>query len=227
MSLHLKLSAVAEYFLVSMRKERVMDSSLIHSLARESGRSIDFTVVWSKFIVVQAKQRIRRFFLQLNAWPHHFHFFSLSFPPTASSASLPADSKLMCVFISNAKGEELSRSLSRMNESIDIRITISPNTTFYCRYSNVNRTSVLFVSVSFILLMFISLTWLIVYYVQRFRDLQAKDILTVSTFISMVILASSCVTINLVSFFFLSVWLHLFLRDVCVSQQRKLWRRSR
>ncbi|KAL1460083.1 hypothetical protein WDU94_012022 [Cyamophila willieti] len=37
------------------------------------------------------------------------------------------------------------------------------------------RTSVLFVSISFIVLMIISLAWLIFYYVQRFRYIHAKD----------------------------------------------------
>jgi hypothetical protein len=37
------------------------------------------------------------------------------------------------------------------------------------------RTSVLFVSVSFIILMIISLAWLVFYYVQRFRYIHAKD----------------------------------------------------
>ncbi|KAL1129590.1 hypothetical protein AAG570_012535 [Ranatra chinensis] len=42
-------------------------------------------------------------------------------------------------------------------------------------YSNVNRTSVLFVSISFVILMVISLAWLVFYYIQRFRYLHAKD----------------------------------------------------
>ena len=37
------------------------------------------------------------------------------------------------------------------------------------------RTSVLFVSVSFMILMLISLAWLVFYYIQRFRYIQAKD----------------------------------------------------
>ncbi|XP_021928938.1 protein goliath isoform X2 [Zootermopsis nevadensis] len=41
--------------------------------------------------------------------------------------------------------------------------------------SNINRTSVLFVSFSFIVLMIISLAWLAFYYVQRFRYVHAKD----------------------------------------------------
>lgn len=41
--------------------------------------------------------------------------------------------------------------------------------------NSINRTSVLFVSVSFIVLMIISLAWLVFYYVQRFRYIHAKD----------------------------------------------------
>ncbi|KAE9531321.1 hypothetical protein AGLY_010527, partial [Aphis glycines] len=37
------------------------------------------------------------------------------------------------------------------------------------------RTSVLFVSISFIVLMVISLAWLVFYYIQRFRYIHAKD----------------------------------------------------
>ncbi|KAK7871610.1 hypothetical protein R5R35_001800 [Gryllus longicercus] len=43
--------------------------------------------------------------------------------------------------------------------------------TFHC----VHLTSVLFVSISFIVLMMISLAWLVFYYVQRFRYIHAKD----------------------------------------------------
>ncbi|XP_040572053.1 E3 ubiquitin-protein ligase goliath [Lepeophtheirus salmonis] len=42
-------------------------------------------------------------------------------------------------------------------------------------FSVEKRTSVLFVSISFIVLMIISLAWLIFYYVQRFRYMHAKD----------------------------------------------------
>ncbi|KAL3309767.1 hypothetical protein Ciccas_011683 [Cichlidogyrus casuarinus] len=41
--------------------------------------------------------------------------------------------------------------------------------------SMVSRNSVLFVAVSFILLMIISLTWLVFYYVQRFRYIHSKE----------------------------------------------------
>lgn len=43
------------------------------------------------------------------------------------------------------------------------------------------RTSVLFVSITFIILIIISLAWLIFYYVQRFRYSHARERFTVST----------------------------------------------
>lgn len=45
---------------------------------------------------------------------------------------------------------------------------------------NISKTSVLFVSISFIVLMIISLAWLVFYYIQRFRYAHAKERLSVS-----------------------------------------------
>uniref|UniRef100_A0A0N5A9D5 RING-type domain-containing protein n=1 Tax=Syphacia muris TaxID=451379 RepID=A0A0N5A9D5_9BILA len=42
-------------------------------------------------------------------------------------------------------------------------------------FRSFSKTSVLFVSVSFIVLMVVSLAWLIIYYIQRFRYANAKD----------------------------------------------------
>ena len=84
---------------------------------------------------------------------------------------------MISVFITKSKGEEV---LNRMQNGTRVfaQVTVGPHSTF--RYANINRTSVLFVSVSFIILMIISLAWLIFYYIQRFRYIQAKDILAVS-----------------------------------------------
>uniref|UniRef100_A0A1B6DHR0 RING-type domain-containing protein n=1 Tax=Clastoptera arizonana TaxID=38151 RepID=A0A1B6DHR0_9HEMI len=69
------------------------------------------------------------------------------------------------------KGQELARLLDNGTEIIT-NISIGNN----CRVSyNINRTSVLFVSISFIVLMIISLAWLVFYYIQRFRYIHAKD----------------------------------------------------
>ncbi|XP_069131150.1 RING finger protein 150-like [Argopecten irradians] len=46
---------------------------------------------------------------------------------------------------------------------------------------NISKTSVLFVSISFIVLMIISLAWLVFYYIQRFRYAHAKERLTVKS----------------------------------------------
>ncbi|XP_018007671.1 uncharacterized protein LOC108665430 [Hyalella azteca] len=54
-------------------------------------------------------------------------------------------------------------------------IYVSLRRTHHNYAANINRTSVLFVSVSFILLMIVSLAWLVFYYVQRFRYINAKD----------------------------------------------------
>lgn len=84
---------------------------------------------------------------------------------------LDTDRAITAVFTFKWLGDQMARLIDEGNE---LNATISEG-----RYSkvvtNINRTSVLFVSVSFIVLMIISLVWLIFYYVQRFRYLQTKD----------------------------------------------------
>ncbi|ETN64711.1 hypothetical protein AND_003537 [Anopheles darlingi] len=57
----------------------------------------------------------------------------------------------------------------------EVMMNISEGSRQFRPLGNINRTSVLFVSISFIVLMIISLVWLVFYYVQRFRYLQTKD----------------------------------------------------
>lgn len=79
---------------------------------------------------------------------------------------------ISCVYINRQRGEELARLLENGTRVI-LGITVG---TFVSKpYTNINRTSVLFVSISFIVLMIISLAWLVFYYVQRFRYIHAKD----------------------------------------------------
>uniref|UniRef100_A0A8D8S394 Protein goliath n=3 Tax=Cacopsylla melanoneura TaxID=428564 RepID=A0A8D8S394_9HEMI len=84
----------------------------------------------------------------------------------------PQSRNMSAVFTYKWKGEELARLLDNGTRII-AKITIAS----HCNrpYTNINRTSVLFVSISFIVLMIISLAWLIFYYVQRFRYIHAKD----------------------------------------------------
>ncbi|XP_013416608.1 RING finger protein 150 [Lingula anatina] len=83
---------------------------------------------------------------------------------------------VVSIFIKKEDGEKLAALVDNntrvtMNISVGTKEDQSPN-------QGVNRTSVLFVSISFIVLMIISLAWLIFYYVQRFRYAHAKERLT-------------------------------------------------
>ncbi|XP_021954980.1 protein goliath [Folsomia candida] len=76
------------------------------------------------------------------------------------------------VFTYKRIGEEIAN-VSDSGILVEMIITVGETCTR--PYSGINRTSVLFVSISFIVLMIISLAWLVFYYVQRFRYLHAKD----------------------------------------------------
>nr|NP_001246517.1 goliath, isoform E [Drosophila melanogaster]NP_523864.3 goliath, isoform C [Drosophila melanogaster]AAF47316.2 goliath, isoform C [Drosophila melanogaster]AFH08270.1 goliath, isoform E [Drosophila melanogaster] len=69
-------------------------------------------------------------------------------------------------------GQDLSLTLDK---GYNVTISIIEGRRGVRTISSLNRTSVLFVSISFIVLMIISLVWLIFYYIQRFRYMQAKD----------------------------------------------------
>ncbi|XP_050068958.1 E3 ubiquitin-protein ligase goliath [Anopheles maculipalpis] len=60
-------------------------------------------------------------------------------------------------------------------QKYEVQMQIIEGSRQFRTIGNINRTSVLFVSISFIVLMIISLVWLVFYYVQRFRYLQTKD----------------------------------------------------
>lgn len=72
--------------------------------------------------------------------------------------------------IPEPKGREITALLER-NIMITLHITIG--TRNLQKY--VSRTSVVFVSISFIILMIISLAWLVFYYIQRFRYASARN----------------------------------------------------
>ncbi|KAH8283446.1 hypothetical protein KR018_002109, partial [Drosophila ironensis] len=74
-------------------------------------------------------------------------------------------------------GQELAMTLDR---GFNVTLSIIEGRRGVRTVSSLNRTSVLFVSISFIVLMIISLVWLIFYYIQRFRYMQAKDQQSVS-----------------------------------------------
>lgn len=79
---------------------------------------------------------------------------------------------ITAVFTHKWIGEEMARVVDEGNR---VWISIIEGQHTFKSLANINKTSVLFVSISFIVLMIISLVWLIFYYVQRFRYLQSKD----------------------------------------------------
>ncbi|KRT82986.1 zinc finger protein, partial [Oryctes borbonicus] len=79
---------------------------------------------------------------------------------------------ISAVFTFKWKGEEMARYLEN-NTEVFVEVTVGRQEPI--RNAALNRTSVLFVSITFIVLMIISLAWLVFYYIQRLRNIHAKD----------------------------------------------------
>ncbi|MEQ2222677.1 hypothetical protein ILYODFUR_028791, partial [Ilyodon furcidens] len=77
---------------------------------------------------------------------------------------------IVAIMIPEPKGREIVTLLERR---FVVVMHISVGTRNLQKY--VSRTSVVFVSISFIVLMIISLAWLVFYYIQRFRYANARD----------------------------------------------------
>lgn len=90
---------------------------------------------------------------------------------------LPAGTgEVVAIMIPEPKGREV---VSLLERNVTVTMTITIGTRNLQKY--VSRTSVVFVSISFIVLMIISLAWLVFYYIQRFRYANARDRNQVST----------------------------------------------
>uniref|UniRef100_G3UAE9 Ring finger protein 150 n=1 Tax=Loxodonta africana TaxID=9785 RepID=G3UAE9_LOXAF len=77
---------------------------------------------------------------------------------------------IVAIMIPEPKGKEI---VSLLERNITVTMSITIGTRNLQKY--VSRTSVVFVSISFIVLMIISLAWLVFYYIQRFRYANARD----------------------------------------------------
>ncbi|XP_054680318.1 RING finger protein 150 isoform X2 [Grus americana] len=77
---------------------------------------------------------------------------------------------VVAIMIPEPKGKEI---VSLLERNITVMMYITIGTRNLQKY--VSRTSVVFVSISFIVLMIISLAWLVFYYIQRFRYANARD----------------------------------------------------
>uniref|UniRef100_A0A1A7WE43 Ring finger protein 150a n=1 Tax=Iconisemion striatum TaxID=60296 RepID=A0A1A7WE43_9TELE len=82
----------------------------------------------------------------------------------------PDTDSIVAIMIPEPKGREIVVLLER---HIVVTMHITVGTRNLQKY--VSRTSVVFVSISFIVLMIISLAWLVFYYIQRFRYANARD----------------------------------------------------
>lgn len=82
----------------------------------------------------------------------------------------PGVGEIVAIMIPGPKGQAIIALLER---NITVHMHISIGTRNLQKY--VSRTSVVFVSISFIVLMIISLAWLVFYYIQRFRYANARD----------------------------------------------------
>jgi hypothetical protein len=96
-----------------------------------------------------------------------------------TDVTLLAVNDVVAIFITKAKGQRIA---SLVDNGTRVTMHISVGRQQAPQYSSINKTSVLFVSISFIVLMIISLAWLVFYYIQRFRYAHAKERLSVSLF---------------------------------------------
>ncbi|XP_053713551.1 RING finger protein 150a isoform X1 [Synchiropus splendidus] len=77
---------------------------------------------------------------------------------------------IVAVMIPESKGQQIA---SLLDKQVVVFTHITVGTRNLQKY--VSRTSVVFVSISFIVLMIVSLAWLVFYYIQRFRYANARD----------------------------------------------------
>jgi len=79
---------------------------------------------------------------------------------------------VVSVFIKKQSGEHIA---ALVDNGTRVWMHITSRLSSTTHYGTVNRSSVLFVSISFIVLMMVSLAWLVFYYVQRVRYAHSKD----------------------------------------------------
>lgn len=82
------------------------------------------------------------------------------------------EGNITSVFTPLHKGIEMADKIENFKQ---VSVQIKAGTRFDKRSSLNHRSSVLFVTISFIIVMVISMLWLVVYYYQRFRYLQTKE----------------------------------------------------
>jgi hypothetical protein len=85
------------------------------------------------------------------------------------------EGNITSVFTPLYKGHMLAEFVKDFGKDNPVYVSIRQGMRFDKKSSLGHRSSVLFVTISFIIVMVISMLWLIVYYYQRFRYLQTKE----------------------------------------------------
>lgn len=100
-----------------------------------------------------------------------FFFFC---PPTTKCSYITSLSKgtgdIVAVMITESFGKEILGFLEK-NQTVLVTVMVGSRGL----PKNINRGSLVFVSISFIVLMIISSAWLIFYFIQKIRDTSARD----------------------------------------------------
>jgi len=105
--------------------------------------------------------------------------YSVCFRCMQCTCVYTADYVSVHIFVSSEFGTRVGMLVDN-GTRVFMHISIGRHRTTY--YSTINKTSMLFLSISFIVLMIISLAWLVFYYVQRSRYTYAKQRLSVNCF---------------------------------------------
>lgn len=85
------------------------------------------------------------------------------------------EGNITSVFTHLYRGNLLADTINRYGKERPVHVSIRQGMKLDKKLSYGHRSSVLFVTISFIIVMVISMLWLIVYYYQRFRYLQTKE----------------------------------------------------
>ena len=93
---------------------------------------------------------------------------------------------VVSIFISRKDG---LRFANLVDNGIPVYMTISVGRQIAIQNQSINKTSVLFVFVSFIILMVVSLAWLVFYYIQRFRYAHSRERFVVSKYFKAIFIA--------------------------------------
>ncbi|XP_026016107.1 RING finger protein 150 [Astatotilapia calliptera] len=96
--------------------------------------------------------------------------FNVGSTNTNDTITMPGASEVVAIMIPEPKGREI---VSLLERNVMVTMTITIRTRSLQKY--VSRTSVVFVSIFFIVLMIISIVWLIFCYIKRFRYTNAGD----------------------------------------------------